>query len=255
MYHGEKLVFTRDATGRATKVEAASVVVRAPQDRRRERRDVPDQAGAAASPSFARRPWPRSRRRRRASSSSPTWSISPPSTASSSTSATRPTTTSSSTPFYTSAKAFMQKPAAEALGARPREAEGAGLRPARSTTPTGRGTSRRCSGTRRRRSSTTSSPTRRRARGTTAAARSISTLYDLKTGKVGRDGRAATTSSPTARSPTTPAARRGSAGTATCCARAMEAEGFTVYEAEWWHFDYKDWQKYPILNKTFEELK
>jgi D-alanyl-D-alanine dipeptidase len=30
--------------------------------------------------------------------------------------------------------------------------------------------------------------------------------------------------------------------------RAMEAEGFTVYEAEWWHFDYKDWRKYPIGN-------
>ena len=25
--------------------------------------------------------------------------------------------------------------------------------------------------------------------------------------------------------------------------RAMEAESFTVYEAEWWHFDYKDWRK------------
>ena len=25
---------------------------------------------------------------------------------------------------------------------------------------------------------------------------------------------------------------------------AMEAEGFTVYEAEWWHFDYKDWKSY-----------
>ena len=36
--------------------------------------------------------------------------------------------------------------------------------------------------------------------------------------------------------------------------RAMEAEGFTVYEAEWWHFDYKDWQKYPIGNRTFEEI-
>lgn len=33
---------------------------------------------------------------------------------------------------------------------------------------------------------------------------------------------------------------------------AMEAEGFTVYEAEWWHFDYKDWQKYPIGNVRFE---
>ncbi len=36
---------------------------------------------------------------------------------------------------------------------------------------------------------------------------------------------------------------------------AMEAQGFTVYEFEWWHFDYKDWQKYPILNLTFEQLQ
>jgi CubicO group peptidase (beta-lactamase class C family)/D-alanyl-D-alanine dipeptidase len=36
--------------------------------------------------------------------------------------------------------------------------------------------------------------------------------------------------------------------------RAMEEEGFRVYEAEWWHFDYKDWQAYPILNLSFEEL-
>jgi D-alanyl-D-alanine dipeptidase len=36
---------------------------------------------------------------------------------------------------------------------------------------------------------------------------------------------------------------------------AMEADGFTVYEAEWWHFDYKDWQKYPIGNLRFENIK
>jgi D-alanyl-D-alanine dipeptidase len=36
--------------------------------------------------------------------------------------------------------------------------------------------------------------------------------------------------------------------------RAMESEGFTVYEAEWWHFDYKDWKEYPILNVPFEKL-
>ena len=34
----------------------------------------------------------------------------------------------------------------------------------------------------------------------------------------------------------------------------MEAEGFAVYEAEWWHFDYRDWRKYGIGNQTFEEL-
>ncbi len=36
---------------------------------------------------------------------------------------------------------------------------------------------------------------------------------------------------------------------------AMEAEGFTVYEEEWWHFDYKDWKQYPIMNLTFEQLE
>ncbi len=36
--------------------------------------------------------------------------------------------------------------------------------------------------------------------------------------------------------------------------RTMEAEGFTVYEFEWWHFDYKDWKAYRIGNATFEEL-
>jgi D-alanyl-D-alanine dipeptidase len=36
---------------------------------------------------------------------------------------------------------------------------------------------------------------------------------------------------------------------------AMESEGFTVYEHEWWHFDYKDWHEYPILNVPFEKLQ
>jgi CubicO group peptidase (beta-lactamase class C family)/D-alanyl-D-alanine dipeptidase len=37
--------------------------------------------------------------------------------------------------------------------------------------------------------------------------------------------------------------------------KAMESEGFTVYDAEWWHFDYKDWREYPILNIPFEQLQ
>ncbi len=36
---------------------------------------------------------------------------------------------------------------------------------------------------------------------------------------------------------------------------AMESEGFSVYEVEWWHFDYKDWQQYPIGNVQFDKLK
>ncbi len=35
---------------------------------------------------------------------------------------------------------------------------------------------------------------------------------------------------------------------------ALEAEGFAVNEYEWWHFDYKDWRQYPILNVSFAEL-
>ncbi len=35
---------------------------------------------------------------------------------------------------------------------------------------------------------------------------------------------------------------------------SMEAEGFAIYEYEWWHFDYKDWRKYRIGNLTFEEI-
>ena len=36
---------------------------------------------------------------------------------------------------------------------------------------------------------------------------------------------------------------------------AMESEGFTVFESEWWHFDYKDWREYAIENTPFEKLK
>jgi D-alanyl-D-alanine dipeptidase len=37
--------------------------------------------------------------------------------------------------------------------------------------------------------------------------------------------------------------------------RAMEAEGFTVNPTEWWHFDYKDWKDYAIGNIRFEQIK
>jgi D-alanyl-D-alanine dipeptidase len=34
----------------------------------------------------------------------------------------------------------------------------------------------------------------------------------------------------------------------------MEAQGFTVYPEEWWHFDYKDWSDYAIGTATFTQL-
>jgi len=33
---------------------------------------------------------------------------------------------------------------------------------------------------------------------------------------------------------------------------AMEAEGFTVYQNEWWHFDYHGWEAYPVLNRPLQ---
>ncbi|MFI5181299.1 MAG: M15 family metallopeptidase [Thermoanaerobaculia bacterium] len=35
---------------------------------------------------------------------------------------------------------------------------------------------------------------------------------------------------------------------------AMEQEGFFVYAWEWWHFDYKDWRDYPVLDLSFAEI-
>jgi CubicO group peptidase (beta-lactamase class C family)/D-alanyl-D-alanine dipeptidase len=36
--------------------------------------------------------------------------------------------------------------------------------------------------------------------------------------------------------------------------QAMENEGFTVYSTEWWHFDYNGWRSYPILNIPFDRF-
>jgi D-alanyl-D-alanine dipeptidase len=36
--------------------------------------------------------------------------------------------------------------------------------------------------------------------------------------------------------------------------RMMEAEGFKVFDVEWWHFDFSDWRSYPIGTLTFEEI-
>lgn len=34
--------------------------------------------------------------------------------------------------------------------------------------------------------------------------------------------------------------------------QAMEAVGFQSQYAEWWHYDWKDWARYPVLNVPFE---
>ena len=47
--------------------------------------------------------------------------------------------------------------------------------------------------------------------------------------------------------PAAPAPRRS-------CGTPWRTRSFTVYEWEWWHFDYNDWPSYPILNLTFDKL-
>lgn len=74
------------------------------------------------------------------------------------------------------------------------------------------------------------------------------TLYDLKTGKQ--------VEMPSAYDEFTERAHPDYQGgsSAALTARdtlraAMEAEGFKVYENEWWHFDFQGWENYPILNR------
>jgi len=35
----------------------------------------------------------------------------------------------------------------------------------------------------------------------------------------------------------------------------MEKEGFTVDPGEWWHFNYRGWERYPILDIPFEKIR
>lgn len=36
--------------------------------------------------------------------------------------------------------------------------------------------------------------------------------------------------------------------------RVMESHGFTVESNEWWHFNFRDWQLYPILDIAFSQI-
>jgi D-alanyl-D-alanine dipeptidase len=36
--------------------------------------------------------------------------------------------------------------------------------------------------------------------------------------------------------------------------RRMEAEGFEVDPGEWWHYNYRDWRSYPILDIPFDAI-
>lgn len=79
------------------------------------------------------------------------------------------------------------------------------------------------------------------------------TLYDLQTRQV--------VDMPSTYDEATPRARADYAGGTSLqrhhrelLRRVMVKEGFQVLPVEWWHFDYRDWRSYPLLNLEFERL-
>jgi serine beta-lactamase-like protein LACTB len=253
LYHGEKLLFKRDGAGRATEVNAASVVFR--------RRKIDGEDGSTfritplrpvdelrklaqkATPPEERGVLFRKPELVELTALDPTIKLD-----------VRYATTNNflSTPFYRSAKAFLQRPAAEALVRvhRRLEKDGYGLlihdgyRPWAVTKMFWDATPERL-----RIFVADPSQGSRHNRGCAADL----TLYERKTGKAvemtGGYDEMSDRSYPDYVGGTS--LQRWHRD---LLRRAMEVEGFAVYEAEWWHFDYKDWRKYPIGNVTFEEM-
>jgi serine beta-lactamase-like protein LACTB len=253
LYHGEKLIFERDKKGRATRVTAASVVF--------ERRRLDGEDGTT----FKIKPLrPVEELRKEALKAKPPAEAGVLFRESDLVELVKldptikldvryaSTDNFLSTPFYRSAKAFMQKPAAQAL-----------VRVHRGLMKQGYGLMvfdgyRPWSVTKMFWDATPANlkifvaDPKQGSRHNRGCAVDL-TLYDRKTGKavemVGGYDEMSDRSWP-----------GYLGGTALgryhrdLLRRAMEAEGFTVYEAEWWHFDYKDWRKYPIGNRTFEEI-
>jgi CubicO group peptidase (beta-lactamase class C family)/D-alanyl-D-alanine dipeptidase len=253
LYLGEKLIFTRGDQGRATRVEAANVVF--------ERRKIDGENGET----FKIKPLhPVAELRRAALQAKPPQEkgdFRPPDLVElvrlddSIKLDIRYATTNNflSTPFYKSAQAFMQKPAAEALVRVHKKLadQGYGLlvydgyRPWSVTKMFWDATPEKL-----RLFVADPSQGSRHNRG---CAVDLS-LYDRKTGKPvemvgGYDEMSDRSYADYLGGTSLQRYHRD------LLRRAMQEEGFTVYEAEWWHFDYTDWRKYPILNKTFEQLR
>ncbi len=155
-------------------------------------------------------------------------------------------------PVYREARAFLQRPAAEALVAAHRElrAKGYGIvvfdgyRPWRVTRDF-------WDSVRKDQRAFVANP-RKGSKHNRGCAIDV-TLYDLSTGR--------TVEMPSAYDETSERASPGYAGGSSAArARrdvlraAMEAHGFTVEPNEWWHFNHEDWPSYPILDIPFEDI-
>lgn len=252
LYHGERLVFTRDANGRATSVEAASVVF--------ERRDVGTEAGGTFRIDPVR---PVDELRADALAASPPDEPGPFRDSELVEVATlepgilldvRYSTTNNfmSSVFYDEPRVFLQRPAAEAVvrAHRALAEHGFGLllhdgyRPWYVTkmffdaTPESQKlfVADPANGSRHNRGSAIDL-----------------NLYDLATGLPADMVGTYDEFSPRS-FPNYPGGTSRQRWQRELLRRVMEAEGFTVYEAEWWHFDHEDWREYALQNATFDQL-
>jgi D-alanyl-D-alanine dipeptidase len=158
-----------------------------------------------------------------------------------------------STPVYTTARAWLQRPAAAALLAAHRELKGEGYgllvfdgyRPWQVTkifweaTPPDK-------------REFVADPAKgsRHNRGCAVDL----TLYDLKTGREVEMPGVYDEMSPRSY-PNYAGGTSGQRARRDLLRRVMEKQGFQVFESEWWHFDYRDWAQYAIENVPFEKLR
>ena len=253
LYDGERLVFTRDATGHATQVTAGNVVFKrrhigpeegAVQLRIRPLRPVDElfKEALAATP-------PRESQELRTPELVDLTTLDPTIKLD-----IRYATTNNflSTIFYSTPRAFLQRPAAEALTRAHRKLKklGYGLlihdayRPWYVTrvfwdaTPADK-------------KIFVADPAKG-SRHNRGAAVDL-TLYDLKTGRPVE--MVSTYDETTDRAyPDYPGGTSLQRWHRKLLRDEMESEGFTVYEAEWWHFDFMNWQQYPIMNLPFDRI-
>ena len=254
LYHGEKLVFKRDRSGRATQVEAASVVFK--------RRDIEPASGSTQMRVKPLRPVaemlrdaryaqpPKENGDFRANDLVEITALDP-SIKLEVRYATRNNFLGSK--FYAQARAFAQRPVAEALlrVQTKLRAQGFGLliydayRPWFVTktfwdaTPAAQ-------------KWLVADPSKG-SRHTRGAAVDL-TLYELKTGRAVPMVSTYDETTDRAR-PDYPGGSSIERWHRQLLRATMESEGFTVYPDEWWHFDFKGWEKHAIGNAPFEDLR
>ena len=248
LYDGETAIFTRDSSGRATEVKIGAVVFKRRADAAGLNVHPAESVAELRRKALAAKP-PEESKSFRASDLVDLTTVDPTIKLD-----IRYATTNNflGTPVYTEAKAFLQRPAAEALGraAQKLRQSGYGLlihdayRPWYVTkifwdaTPQDK--------------RIFVADPQEGSRHNRGCAVDL-TLYDLKTGK-----ELPMTGDYDEMSERSYAFYPG--GTSlqrwdrTLLRDALESEGFNVYLYEWLHFDYRDWQQYPILNLTFEQL-